>query len=111
MSARNGDKARFGKQRKRKMAHRARTRDLRESLVPGAPSGAEAVPTAQAPVEKKPEQDTTAPATRTETHSSESHGHEHAGALGSAAGAIGSVLGTLAAKVRGVKEPEPAHAD
>jgi len=42
MSARNGDKARFGKQRKRKMAHRARTRDLREGLPQPVPVTSEA---------------------------------------------------------------------
>ncbi len=84
MSARNGDKARFGKQRKRKMAHRARTQELREGLKPVvAPAGAE-------------------------------HGEgagEHHGVLGSAAGAIGSVIGTIAAKVKHVAHPEPAAAE
>jgi len=84
MSARNGDKARFGKQRKRKMAHRARTQELREGLkagvVPGAAPGAEA-----------------------------SHGEHHR--VDSAAGAMGSAPGTIATKVTHAEKPEPAHAE
>jgi len=86
MSARNGDKARFGKQRKRKMAHRARTQELREGLKPVAAGAAVAEGAETA------------------------HG-EHHGVLDSAAGALGSVIGSVAAKVKHVTKPEPATAE
>ncbi len=83
MSARNGDKARFGKQRKRKMAHRARTQELREGLKPAAVAG-------------EPQ--------------AENHAEKH-GVLDSAAGAIGSVIGSIAATVKDVVKPEPVTAE
>ncbi|MDQ6676081.1 MAG: hypothetical protein M3Z09_02155 [Acidobacteriota bacterium] len=94
MSARNGDKARFGKQRKRKMAHRARTRDLRESIKPEEPAAA-----LNAEPPQPPEQN---PA---------SHATGQHGVLGSTAHAIGSVLGSLAAKAKLGTDQEPAPAE
>ena len=91
MSARNGDKARFGKQRKRKMAHRARTQELREGLKANASGTAAA-------------ENTTAAG----QHEEDKLHDGHHGPLDTAAGAIGSALGTLAAKVKGVKASEPA---
>ncbi len=76
MSARNGDKARFGAQRKRKAAQRIKIRALREEL-------------------KKP---------------AEAPQEEHHGALNSAAEAIGSALGSLAAKAKQLTHHEPAPA-
>lgn len=100
MSARNGDKARFGKQRKRKMAHRARTQELRAGLTAPVAEIPAMQPSGQPEViEHQP--------TATERDS-----HEH-NVLGSAAQTVGSAIGTLAAKVKGVssKEHEPAHAE
>lgn len=87
MSARNGDKARFGKQRKRKMAHRARTHELREGLKAGA-SGTGVV------------EHTTAAGQHEEGKLHDGH---H-GPLDTAAVAIGSE------KVKGVTVSEPAEA-
>jgi hypothetical protein len=94
MSARNGDKARFGKQRKRKMAHRARTQELREGLkaaVPGA-----------APVNHL---------TAAGQHEEGKLHDGHHGPLDTAAGATGSVPENLSPKVTSVKTPEPATAE
>ena len=93
MSARNGDKARFGKQRKRKMAHRARTHELREGLKANA-SG-------------------TVPATHLTAAGQHEEGklHDgHHGPLDTAAWTSGSALGNLAANVKSVKAPEPVAA-
>jgi hypothetical protein len=64
MSARNGDKSRFGRMRKQKVARRARTRELKAAMAP------------QGDAEKE------------------------TGVLGDAAKAIGSALGTIAAKTK-----------
>lgn len=87
MSSRNGDKARFGKQKKRKMANRLKVRALREDLK--APASETAV---QGP-------------------GGEAAQDEHHGVLGSAAKTLGSTLGALAAKVKGVAEHHPAPAE
>lgn len=91
MSARNGDKARFGKQKKRRMTQRLKVRALREELKSVVPADGTVVEAPRAEQEVQPQ-------------------GEHHSALGSAAQSIGSVLGSFAAKVKGVSHSEPAAA-
>ena len=44
MSVRNGDKARFGRQRKRKILLRKRVREILEAMVDKTPKRAKAAP-------------------------------------------------------------------